>query len=87
FIFKTIISFFYKIEISEEIITFNTPFNLYKKRIVFSTIKETRFKTEKIKDDTMVFFLKTGEVISVGITKYSKSQKEYISNLISTKID
>ena len=87
FVFKTVINLFYNIELSEEIVTFNTPFNLHKKRVVFSTIKEIRFKTEKTKDDTIVFFLKTGEVISVGVTRYSKTQKEYLHNLISTKID
>ena len=52
FVFKTVINLFYNIELSEEIVTFNTPFNLHKKRVVFSTIKEIRFKTEKTKENT-----------------------------------
>ena len=85
FLFKTIINLFYKIEITDEIITFNTPFNLYKKRIAFSTINDFRFKSEKVKDDSLVFFLNTGEVVSVGITRYSKDQKEYLNKTIKNK--
>lgn len=82
FLFKSIINLFYKIEISEDIITFNTPFNLYRKRFAFTTIDDFRFKTEKTQDDTIVFFLKTGEIISVGIRRYSLEQKRELAKII-----
>lgn len=85
FLFKSIVNLFYKIEISDDMITFNTPFNIYKKRFVFTTIDDFRFKTEKTKDDSLVFFISTGEVISVGISRYSKEQKKYLSKLIEKK--
>ena len=76
------IEFVYSVKISDEIITFNTPFNMYRKRFAFSAIEDYRFKTEKTQDDTLVFFLKTGEVISVGISRYSREQKKYIAKKI-----
>ncbi|MDY0133846.1 MAG: hypothetical protein WBK59_04410 [Acholeplasmatales bacterium] len=82
FFVKSIVNLFYSVKISDEIITFNTPFNMYRKRFAFSAIEDYRFKTEKTQDDTLVFFLKTGEVISVGISRYSREQKKYIAKKI-----
>lgn len=87
FLFKSIFNLFYKIQISDDIITFNTPFNLYRRRVVFSTIDDFRFRTEKSQDDTLVFFLKSGEMISVGISRYSHEQKKYISKIIEERAE
>lgn len=85
FLFKSLINLFYKITISEEIITFNTPFNLYRKRLAFTSIEDFRFKTEKTQDDTLVFFLKTGEITSVGVKRYSLKQKRELAAIIEEK--
>lgn len=85
FIVRTILNLFYKIEISEDIITFHTPFNLYRKRIAFSTIADFRFRRNKSIADTLVLFLTSEEVISIGIKRYSAEQKEYIKNIINER--
>lgn len=82
FLVKSIVNLFYSIDIGEDIITFNTPFNIYKKRVVFKIIDDFRFKTDKVLDDTIVFFLNTGEVISVGVRRYSREQKKYLAKVI-----
>lgn len=85
FITKTIINLFYKIIITDDMITIYTPFNLYNRRFIFSTIDDIRFKKNKDIDDTLVFFLETNEVVSVGVKRYSKEQKEEIYNIIKER--
>lgn len=85
FFVKSIVNLFYSIDISEDIITFNTPFNIYKKRVVFAIIDDFRFKTDKVLDDNLVFFLSTGEVISVGVRRYSRDQKKYLVQVIEQR--
>lgn len=85
FLVRTVINLFYKIEISEDIITFHTPFNLYKKRIAFSTIADFRFRKAKTIADTLVLFLTSEEVISIGVKRYSAEQKEYIKKIINER--
>lgn len=82
FLFKTTINLFYKITITEDLITIYTPFNLYNKRIAFTSIDDIRLRDEKHRDDTLVFFLDTNEVVAIGINRYSKEQKEEILKLI-----
>lgn len=85
FTVRTILNLFYKIEISEDIITFHTPFNLYRKRVAFSTIADFRFRRNKNIDDTLVLFLTSEEVVSIGIKRYSAEQKEYLKKLINER--
>lgn len=85
FIVRSILNLFYNIQISEDIITFNTPFNLHRKRIAFSNIDDVRFRTNKHNDDTLVVFTRTGEVLSIGVVRYSKEQKKYLEDIMLEK--
>lgn len=68
-VFKIIIALFYKITISDSFVSFYYPIFSYNKKIPFDSITKVYMQNK-----TIIIFLKSHEVVKIGLAKYSKEQ-------------